>query len=140
MSLKAHFQQRSTSRRYDFVIVGGRKVWMWSLMALERQHCREAFLNSDGEDARPDAPMARQAMLWCESIVSVENPVQDEATKEWKVTGATREFEGSEDDLKLLMALPAVDVDALNSLLNRLSLAISSDIAKNLESPPAVAS
>lgn len=131
MSLKLELKARSGVRQYGYVdlegLVEGKtvRVWMRSLMADERQRVRRMFLNDDGDDTRPDAGEARQAAMWCESIVTGQGSNE-------------LEFDSrSEEDLALLLHLPSRDHDALSHLLGDLSYLSEAETTKNVGPIPA---
>lgn len=100
------FAKRAATRERGTVELGGEVVTVQALTYAERAEIGRMFRDEDDKDLGPDSVAKRQAVFVARSVITADGLAV---------------FSDSEADLKLILSLPALDMEMLDKVIMRLN-------------------
>ena len=115
MGTRELFAKRAATRERGTVELGGEVVTVQALTYAERAEIGRMFRDGDDKDLGPDSVAKRQAVFVARSVITADGLAV---------------FSDSEADLKLILSLPALDMEMLDKVIMRLNFP-PAELAKN---------
>ena len=115
MGTRELFAKRAATRERGTVELGGEVVTVQALTYAERAEIGRMFRDEDDKDLGPDSVAKRQAVFVARSVITADGLAV---------------FSDSEADLKLILSLPASDMELLDRVIMRLNFP-PAELAKN---------